>query len=355
MPRGSCAPATHLATIGLEAAAAVVHRHAGGERDQPVGDAATAARGVRNASLRSRAPAAHRRRSPASRRGEQRRDVVRVVLAVAVERDDDLAARVREAGRQRGGLAEVAVEVDDAEVRIARARAPRAARACASRLPSFTKTISYGPPSARATARQLGVQRPDVALLVVDGNDDRERRRGVGRRSSVEEAARRCRPRARPRRRSGRGGRAARGSRAPPARRAAARARSPKRVAPGGLAVDRHRVVDAGLDLVRRRGARAARRARGVRMTYWWYTCVRRGSAGGVDDAAAQAARSSTRRSRRAGALRASSSAELHAQHRGLQLVEAAVAAVEGVLVLLHLAVRAEELHALGERRRRRC
>ena len=39
-----------------------------------------------------------------------------IVLAVAVERDDDLAARRVEAGRQRGGLAEVAVEIDDAQV-----------------------------------------------------------------------------------------------------------------------------------------------------------------------------------------------------------------------------------------------
>ena len=34
----------------------------------------------------------------------------------AVERDDHVAARMREARRQSGGLAEVAIKIDDAEV-----------------------------------------------------------------------------------------------------------------------------------------------------------------------------------------------------------------------------------------------
>src|SRR5262249_26896397 len=41
--------------------------------------------------------------------------------------------------------------------------------------------------------------------------------------------------------------------------------------------------------------------------------------------------------------------AELHAQHGRVHLVEPAVAAVERVLVLLHLPVRAEVLHPYGD------
>ena len=52
--------------------------------------------------------------------GEQPRDLGRVVLEVAVDRDDDVAARLREPGRERGGLAEVAPQADDAHVVVAR-------------------------------------------------------------------------------------------------------------------------------------------------------------------------------------------------------------------------------------------
>ena len=47
--------------------------------------------------------------------GEKTGDFVRVVLEVGVERHDDLAARGREARRERGGLAEVASEADSVD------------------------------------------------------------------------------------------------------------------------------------------------------------------------------------------------------------------------------------------------
>ena len=44
------------------------------------------------------------------------------MLEIAVDRDDGLAGRVREAGRQRDVLAEVAREADDLDPRILRGR-----------------------------------------------------------------------------------------------------------------------------------------------------------------------------------------------------------------------------------------
>src|SRR4029077_11450697 len=51
--------------------------------------------------------------------GEEPGEVVGVVLLVAVHEDDDLAAGVAETGADRGGLAEVAAELDDPDPRVA--------------------------------------------------------------------------------------------------------------------------------------------------------------------------------------------------------------------------------------------
>ena len=51
-------------------------------------------------------------------RPHELRDVLRLVLEVAVHRDEDLAACAREAGLHRGVLAEVALEADDAHARV---------------------------------------------------------------------------------------------------------------------------------------------------------------------------------------------------------------------------------------------
>ena len=50
--------------------------------------------------------------------GEHRGDVFGVVLEVAVDRDDDVARGMFDAGAHRGGLAVVAAELDDAEARL---------------------------------------------------------------------------------------------------------------------------------------------------------------------------------------------------------------------------------------------
>ena len=71
-----------------------------------------------NASLRSfRQPQTMSK--PLFERRDHRRDVVRIVLQIAVRGDDEPPARVREAGGKRRGLAEVAAEPDDAQPRIA--------------------------------------------------------------------------------------------------------------------------------------------------------------------------------------------------------------------------------------------
>ena len=49
---------------------------------------------------------------------DHRRDVARIVLQIAVRRDDVAAARVREAGGKCRGLAEVAAEPNDSQPRV---------------------------------------------------------------------------------------------------------------------------------------------------------------------------------------------------------------------------------------------
>ena len=76
--------------------------------------------------------------------------------------DDVAAARVREAGGERGRLAEVAAEADDAQ----RADPAPGARASCSNvssvLPSSIAMISYGRPNCRQRRRQLAVELLDV-------------------------------------------------------------------------------------------------------------------------------------------------------------------------------------------------
>ena len=49
---------------------------------------------------------------------EELRDLGRIVLEVGVDRHDDLAARLEEAGLQRGRLPEVPAQADDHDVRV---------------------------------------------------------------------------------------------------------------------------------------------------------------------------------------------------------------------------------------------
>jgi molybdopterin molybdotransferase len=101
---------------------------------------------------------------------EQPRDLRWIVLEVAVDRDDGVAARLVEAGDERGGLAEVAAEPHDADVLLrvvqARQRSERPVGGAVvdeDRLPLGMQRLER-----RA---QLVVEECDAAFLVVNGND----------------------------------------------------------------------------------------------------------------------------------------------------------------------------------------
>ena len=167
----------HCAPVGLEPAAGVVHRHPGRARDEPVRDA----RGehAREERLLALAPPPAHHVPLGSEPREQAGDVGRIVLPVSVERDHQRAARVREAGRERRGLAEIAVQIDDPQMLV-----PGAQRAQAGQRPVPAAVVHEDelvePSELACDARQLAVERLDVALLVVDRNDDGERERRLG-------------------------------------------------------------------------------------------------------------------------------------------------------------------------------
>src|SRR5205814_213354 len=105
--------------------------------------------------------------------GEEARDLGRVVLQVAVDRHDDVAARVREPGHQRRRLAEVAAHPHDAyriraRVQPGERRPGAVGRAVVDedRFPLATGQLERD--------AQLLNERRDAALLVVDRDDDRE-------------------------------------------------------------------------------------------------------------------------------------------------------------------------------------
>ena len=104
---------------------------------------------------------------------EQPRDLGGIVLKVAVDRDDDVALGFLEAGLQRGGLAEVAPEPDDAHLVVLRVQTRERREGAVGRavvdeddLPRPTEWFEHG--------RELVVQQRDAALLVVHGDDHRD-------------------------------------------------------------------------------------------------------------------------------------------------------------------------------------
>src|SRR5207249_8331514 len=110
---------------------------------------------------------------------EEARDVGGIVLPVSVERHHQRAARVREAGRERRGLAEVAVQIDDPQVLVPGAQRRQAGQRSVPAAVVHEDEL-VGPSELVRGPRQLAVQRRDVALLVVDRDDDGERERRAG-------------------------------------------------------------------------------------------------------------------------------------------------------------------------------
>ena len=104
--------ADHVSAVGLERAAVVVELDAGPPADEPVGD--LRGLGSQPGVLAASAPAADDVVAFVELVGEHF-DIVGLVLAVGVERDDDRGSGSPEAGHHRRRLAEIAGQVDDAQ------------------------------------------------------------------------------------------------------------------------------------------------------------------------------------------------------------------------------------------------
>ena len=109
---------------------------------------------------------------PCSSSSQEARDLGRVVLEVAVEREDQVAPSGLEAGREGGRLAEVAAEPDRARPRIAPGQLgqdpPRAVAAAI-----VDENELDRPPRAAGEHRvQLAVERGQALLLVMNRDDN---------------------------------------------------------------------------------------------------------------------------------------------------------------------------------------
>ena len=256
--------ADDLGAVGLQAAVQVVEPEArepaGDGVEDPRGDPA----GERVAALRL--PARDEVEALVELR-EQARDLGRVVLQVAVDRDDDVALRLLEAGLQRGRLAEVAPQPDDADV-VVRGVEPRERGERAVGRAVVDEDASQGPLERLergARARRRGARR--CAPRRAPGRRPRSRPLAYapdGRAADDRGGARaRARARAAARRRGGR----ARGGGGPRAGRGRARAASTCRrfasSAMDGFARSRgrHARAAAGRRPDRRRAARADARS----------------------------------------------------------------------------------------------
>ena len=96
-----------------------------------------------------------------------------IVLQIAVDRDDDVALRLLEAGLQRGRLAEVAAQPDDADV-VVRGVQPRERGEGAVRRAVVDEDDLPRRPERVERRAELVVQERDAPLLVVHGDDHRD-------------------------------------------------------------------------------------------------------------------------------------------------------------------------------------
>ena len=207
-------PADDLGPVGLQAAVEVVQPQAREPARDGVEDARRDPPGERVAALRL--PAGDEVEALLELR-EQARDLGRIVLEVAVDRDDDVALRLLEARLQRGRLAEVAPQPDDADVVVRsvqpgqRARTSRRSSRRRRRRPPRAHRAGRAPRRARrAGARRCAPRRApgrsprsrplayvSDARLALDRRSARARcSRGSGRSSRARPGRRGGRPRA---------------------------------------------------------------------------------------------------------------------------------------------------------------
>ena len=105
--------------------------------------------------------------------GQQSRDLGRIVLQVGVDRDDDVSTRLREPGRERSRLAEVATEPHDPDVVLRVVQAGQRGERAVGR----AVVHEYGFPGLveRLEGRlELVEEERHRPLLVVNGDDDRD-------------------------------------------------------------------------------------------------------------------------------------------------------------------------------------
>ena len=161
-----------LGAVRLERAAVVVEAHAGHPADQPVGDPRRQA--ADEAVLAVASPAA----DDVVALVDLREEAARCPPGRSGGRRPSARSRRRARGRSRPPSPPSARSCAEAGRASAagRAAARRASRAyVSSSLPSSTTTISYGRPSSSRRVDERAVERLDVVLLVVDGNDDGDR------------------------------------------------------------------------------------------------------------------------------------------------------------------------------------
>ena len=154
-----------LARVDTEGTAGVVHDMADKQLAQRAADACEDADRVLVCARL--APAGHHVEAAFPHSREKARDVCRVVLSVAVERDNYLALRLFEAGVERGRLAVVAVEVDNCrawERRKLGERGVGTAVVYVDDLECLREASEHLP--------ELGIKRSKVASLVIDRHDD---------------------------------------------------------------------------------------------------------------------------------------------------------------------------------------
>ena len=266
-------PARDVAAHRLQRAAVVVQPHAGRPGDEPVGEEGGHA--LRERVLPAPPPAADHVEVLGLELVDEGRDVGRVVLQVAV-RGHDHARRASGRSRPRTRPSARSCGAAARRRRAGRAAPARAAaRACRRVLPSSTRTSSNAAARPLERRRHLRVQVEQVLGLVVERNDDRDRRveawpsmrvssicdapDGVsGRRDQVDPVEQERRPRAATRSRE----HEARAARRLAARAGRAAARGPP--APRRRAAAR-RAWPAGSSRRRRRRSSAASRPNGAR------------------------------------------------------------------------------------------
>ena len=166
----------HFGAVSLERGSEIAQRDSRRFRHQPVGDARGKFAGdsVVDAFL-----------APAARDvvafldlGEQRRNILRRVLQIAIERNDHVALRLIETGGKSGGLSEIAAQANDFQTAVGfdqiGQQVEAAIRGRVIHRNDFVRLLNRF-----QYRRQPVVKRQDGRFLIVDRDDDRQHGRKI--------------------------------------------------------------------------------------------------------------------------------------------------------------------------------